>query len=685
MRRLLPAFRPFIVAALAATMAFSACPALAADRVPNDTYYKELWYLTRIGAPEAWNRTLGFEGVTIAIIDTGVDIDHPDLKDNIWHNYKEIPNNGIDDDGNGYVDDFNGWNFVDNNNDPRPSLSGDYDSISVSHGTVNASVAAARGDNGRGVVGVTWQSTIMALRALGSDGSGDPNDVVRAVEYAVANGAKVISLSFNGPVKSDLLASALRRAYDAGVFVVAAAGNAPDGGAAVDLDKEMLYPVCLDQGSDENFVYGVAATDEKDMKASFSNYGAGCVDISAPGTRVLAAKLYRPGNNDFSEPYGGYYNGTSVAAPMVAGAAALLKSLDRNLTPKQIGIMLGQASFPLDNLNPGYFGKLGRGRLDIAKAVNTLVAQKKETAAAPTATALLMPSSTDRRLIVAASGPGRAAEVRLFMADGTFVRGFYAFGALFRGGASVATGNFDGNGRFSIVVGAGPGGGPHVRVFDINTRPIGGFFAFDQNFRGGVSVAAGDTDGDGRDEIIVGAGPGGGPHVRVFEADGTPVGGFFAFDQKFRGGVSVAAGDTDGDGRDEIVTLSGSGTVTTARIFRSDGRLVREFRPFGNANRRSGELAVGDTDGDGRDEIAVSNQVGAISWFEADGKTAGQTVAGSAFVRLADNTVRQPLFAVSGSAGLLPFVKAGLVGRDPITFYAFEKSFRGGVRVAFTE
>jgi len=654
------------------------CPVQAADRVPNDTYYNEQWYLRQIGAPEAWNKSLGIESVIIAFIDSGVDIDHPDLKDNIWRNLGEIAGNGRDDDGNGYIDDVNGWDFLGNDSDPRPDITGDFTALGANHGTVGAGVAAARGDNGRGITGVSWQSTIMPLRALDSNGTGDGPRMARAVRYAVANGAKIINLSFVGSVYSDELRLALRAAYDSGVFIVAAAGNAPDGSEAGDLDKKPMYPICLDQNSDENFIYGVAATDEKDHKAEFSNYGAGCVDGSAPGVRILSTQLYRPGNKYFESPYGGFYNGTSVAAPIVSGMVALIRALDRNLTPKQITNILTDSSFKIDDLNPGLYGKLGRGRIDAAKAVDIALG-KKQVVAQPTLTTLLLPPESSGKVIVAAPGAGRAPEIRLYTEDGSYVRSFMSFPESFKGGVSLSIGNFDRTKRNSIVAGAGPGGAPQVRIFDINTKPIGGFMAYNASFKGGVSVAAGDADGDGKDEIITGAGPGGGPHVRIFGANGVAMGGFFAFDARKRTGVDVAAGDLDGDGRVEIVASAPDSA--TVRIFDARGKLLSEISPFGKGVRRgNSRVTVTDLDGDGRAEITVT-RIASVGLRLSALRLAGDLI--SEYDLSAAGGSKKLVGVMGTPPGRAPAVE--VLGRAALTFTAFEPKFKGGVSAVLTE
>lgn len=659
-------------AVLAALLGVTA--AQAAPRTPNDTYFDNQWYLQKIGAPEAWNHSLGFEGVTVAVIDSGVDINHPDLKENIWTNTREIPGNGIDDDGNGYVDDVHGWDYVGNDNDPQPEVSSGDTRLGVVHGTVSAGVIAAKGDNGKGIAGVTWQSTIMPLRALDSNGQGDPTDVVRAVEYAVKNGAKVINLSLVGTVKDEMLKIALRRAYDAGVFVVAAAGNAPDGGSAVDLDASPRYPLCLDQDSDENFIYGVAATDDQDHRAAASNYGAGCVDLSAPGTRFVGLRPYRPDVIGFNQPYGGYFSGTSIAAAVVSGGVALLRSMDPSLTPKQIMFLLTESAAPLDQLNPGYFGKLGRGRLDLARAAELLAARQRPTVTVTT-TAALSAGGLTSRLIAVAPGAGRSAEIRLFTGDGVLVRSFNAFSEGFRGGVSLAAADFDGNGRKAIVAGAGSGGVPQVRVFDVNAVVIGSFIAYDSAFRGGVQVAAGDLDGDGTDEIVTVPSEAGGPQVRIFSSRGRVKGGFYAFDKNSRGGWRVVADDFNNDGRDEIAVMTKDGT--SVRIFNGSGRLLTSITMGGSkATRASSVLFTADGDGDKLREVGfLRNEAKgqAFSFYRLNATRAS-------YYPLSESIVFGSVNWAAGAAkGSAPLVRVPDGRSHFVTFPAFEASFKGGV------
>ena len=169
-----------------------------ATLIPNDPYYNQQNYLEKIQAQNAWNITTGTRKPIIAIIDSGLAVDHPDLKNNIWVNEKEIPNNGIDDDENGFTDDVNGWDFLANNNDPQPKLNGAYSEIGIKHGTVIAGVAAAEGGNGQGVAGLAWHARIMSLRVLDGEGAGDTLTVAKAIDYARLMKVDIINLSFVG-------------------------------------------------------------------------------------------------------------------------------------------------------------------------------------------------------------------------------------------------------------------------------------------------------------------------------------------------------------------------------------------------------------------------------------------------------------------------------------------------------
>ncbi|MFH1047668.1 MAG: S8 family serine peptidase [Patescibacteria group bacterium] len=670
-------------------------PLTAQARLPNDEYFSEQWQLTHIGAPEAWQYSLGMETVTIAIIDSGVDLDHPDLKDNIWRNVDEVANDSIDNDGNGFVDDIYGWDFVDSDADPNPVAEGDnYSILGTNHGTISAGLAAAKGDNGQGIVGITWQVPLMVLRALDSNGVGDPLDVARAVDYAVDNGAKVINLSFVGNTYNSVLNSALRRAYDRGVFVVAAAGNAPEGGEATNLDSEPLYPICFDRDSSVNYIYGVAATDWQDKKATFSNYGASCVDISAPGERLISTQAMIDGNQDFSSLYGGYYSGTSVAAPLVSGLAALMLSLDSTLTPKRIMNIFTETSFNIDVLNENFFGRLGRGRIDAAKSVRRVLDNQDKTKPNEQmiVTATLAPEQSSGRYIVTTPGVGHKPEVRIFTEEGLFLRSFNAFPETFMGGVSLAIGNFDGTHRNSIVTGALAGGGPHVRIFDINTRPIGGFFAYDQHFTGGVEVAVGDLDGDGIDEIITGAGEGGGPHIRMFDKRGVALGGFFAFEANYRGGTDVAAGDLDGDGRAEIVVAPGKGK-SEVRVFDRHGQHQFTLLPFGLNYTRGMQVDIEDLDGDGVVELVVRGHVAEgkpeTAVYDGSGNYLGDggSVPDLTASAVGSGSVTVPYRTAWGQlSGEIPQVTVtASANKARFSFLAYGQSFLGGVRAAYVK
>lgn len=310
---------------------------LTTDAIPNDPSFSLQWGLNNVNAPGAWDKTTGDRRVVVAVVDTGVDYTHPDLAQNIWRNTREIPGNGIDDDGNGFIDDTRGWSFVDKNAQPLDS---------DGHGTHVAGIIGASGNNGIGVSGVDPNVQIMPVK-VSSNGSLLISNAVRGIDYAVKNGANIINCSFGGNTYSTALYSAIARANTAGVTIVAGAGN-----NGSNSDAAPFYPADYDLPN----IISVAATDATNQLASFSNYGLQTVDLGAPGANIYSTI---PGSY-------GYKSGTSMATPFVAGAAALLLSKQPTLTPVQIRSTLMNTGDAL----PALQGKTASGRrLNLNQAI----------------------------------------------------------------------------------------------------------------------------------------------------------------------------------------------------------------------------------------------------------------------------------------------------------------------------
>ena len=289
----------------------------SADSHPDDPQMSELWGMHNVGqsggtpdadidAVEAWDVRTDASDIIVGIIDTGIDPLHEDLAANIWFNPGEIDGDaGIDDDGNGYIDDIWGWNFVNGDNDPFDDNG---------HGTHVAGTIGGIGNNGKGVAGVVWSVKLMALKFLDETGRGETDDAVEAVLYAASMGVPITNNSWGGGKKS----LTLQRAIDiSGSLFVASAGNWNT--------SKTQYPA----GYSLDNIISVAASDANDEKASFSNYGSRWVDLAAPGVDVLSSL---PGNTyDFK-------SGTSMAAPHVAGVAAMVMAEYPGLTPTGVKV-----------------------------------------------------------------------------------------------------------------------------------------------------------------------------------------------------------------------------------------------------------------------------------------------------------------------------------------------------------
>jgi len=648
--------------------------------IPTDSLYSQQWYLSKIKAPQAWDFTKGGnQDVVIAILDTGVDVDHPDLKENIWLNKNEIRGDGIDNDNNGYIDDLHGWDFVRSTLDPKPKFDEDYNESGIHHGTLVAGIVSAVGNNNEGIAGLAWGSRIMPLRVLNSQGTGSVEHVIRAVRYAVDNGAKIINLSFVGTSKSFFLAEALKEAWRNGVIIVAAAGNETVN-QPVNLNDSPNYPICLDEDDDDNFIIGVAAVDDTDHKALFSDFGSKCVDVSAPGTRIYGALAYNPNHSDYREYYGGYWSGTSIAAPIVSGLAALTWSVNPFFSQKQVQDFILNQADNIDDFNPGMEGQLGRGRVNAYATISYAYSQ--------------LGTLHQSYYIITGAGPGGGPHVRVFDSAGLPISGFFAYGENFRGGVQIAAGDVSGDGHDEIITSAGPGGGPHVRIFNINGYPEGGFFAYGENFRGGVQIAVGDVDGDGVDEIVTAPGPNGNSYIKVFNFGGEIKTDFFAYDKNFKGKVNIAVGDVDGDGIDEIITGAGPGGGPHIRVFDGQGNIKFHFFAFNRSFLGGVNVAVGDVDGDGQNEILASVASEASAYVRVfDSKLLllrlqflayskdfyhGVNIATADFDQ--DNKV-EIIVAPNGSKE--PQINIFDPSGDPVSqFYSYSRYFHGGVNVA---
>lgn len=324
--------------------------AVSAKLLPNDPGFSKdpenidrQWGLHKSNFPGAWAKTTGSKNVVVAVIDTGIDTSHKDFKHSRFVPGKDILEDttirpGSDSDDNG-------------------------------HGTLVAGVIGATTNNRSGISGAGWNVRIMPVKALKASGSGRSSNVAKGIVWAVDNGADVINLSMGGnPLAQDtVLSDAIRYAYGEDVVIVAAAGN----DSAVEgrnLDVEPVFPVCDDNG--RNMVIGVSAIDSKDIKPAFANFGKACIDVVAPGKRILSTTNHDPANGSYVANAYAYASGTSMAAPFVSAQAALLRSLFPTASSRQIRDRIIATSKPVDDLNltqcagGSCLGLLGGGRID---------------------------------------------------------------------------------------------------------------------------------------------------------------------------------------------------------------------------------------------------------------------------------------------------------------------------------
>ena len=341
------------------------------------------WGMTNIGAQEGWKHTKGDPKVVVAVIDTGVDYTHEDIADNLWRNPGETGTdssgqdksaNGKDDDGNGYVDDVIGWDFVTEDNLPFDLKGNIFQGGNPGHGTHCAGNVAARGFNGKGISGVAPHVSLMVIRFLGEAGQGTTAGAIKSIRYAVDNGAKVMSNSWgsSGEDPDDAegnraLREAVQYSQDKGVLFIAAAGNGGSDGRGDNNDtaNDASYPASYPN----DIIISVAALDSADGLGAFSNFGVATVDIGAPGVKVYST-IVGNGYSDTVIPLlGATWDGTSMATPHVAGAAALYWSKYPNKTWREVKNAIMTSATKINSMNGKSVsgGKLNVGELMMKK------------------------------------------------------------------------------------------------------------------------------------------------------------------------------------------------------------------------------------------------------------------------------------------------------------------------------
>lgn len=329
------------------------------------------WALSKISVPAAWSRVRFATNVVVAIIDSGIRTTHEELKDSLWVNPGEIDGNGVDDDGNGIVDDVHGLNAITDSGD----ISDD-----VGHGTHVAGIIGAAGNNGKGSSGVAWKVQLMPLKFIASNGDGATSDAIACIDYARTHGANIINASWGGADSSTALRNAISRARTAGIIFVSAAGN--DG---VNTDRRPTYPAAFNLDN----IVSVAASDENDALASFSNYGAVSVDLLSPGVGIYSS--WHTADDAYTT-----LSGTSMATPYVTGAFAILKA---RFPTKAYRDLITALVKSVDKVTAASGKTVSGGRLNLAAALNYL---------SPLATPAIVITETENTLNLQITGETNA-------------------------------------------------------------------------------------------------------------------------------------------------------------------------------------------------------------------------------------------------------------------------------------
>ena len=607
-------------------------PVYEVDYVPNDASYEMQWYHEYIQSEPAWDYTTGSEDIIIGIVDSGIHWNHPDLKSNIWVNEPELNStsggnpmtinwtagtvsggNGIDDDGNGRVDDCIGWDFYSNTNQSFQSH------VENDHGTHVAGCAGAVGDNYIGVTGPMMNVKLISSRhsptnfATTSVYSGD-----LGIRYCADSGADVINCSFGGAGGSSTYNNAVNYAVGLGSVVVCAAGNDNE-----DIGINPHYP-----GNATNAICVAATGPNSDVRANYSNYGTP-VDVSAPGSAIYSTIIADNGYASFQ--------GTSMASPIAAGVAGLIKSINPDLTPQELKTRLEDTCDNIDAVNPSFIGDLGAGRVnsfrgtmyDLIPNLSVIEVTAIEQSgdgdgvANPGETVSLMVQLENNELWIDATNitatlSCSVGDVTITNSESTYPdisSGYNGWNSvnpfIFETPAEIA----DYTIPFILTLSANPGA----------TWPYAADLEFEVELTlaqagwplilGSVTTSSGviiDLEDDGSREMIFGDHAG---MIHVMHEDGTPVAPF-PIDTGANVTVAVAVGLVDGDNIEDIVIGNDTGHVIAYDI---SGNIIFDYSAGGNI--RSTPM-IADVDGDGSMEVIVcSFPSGAVHIINSDGSS----------------------------------------------------------------
>lgn len=571
-------------------------PEIAFARIPNDPSVKQ-WGYNDIGLYDAWDKVTGSSDVVVAVIDNGFDTFHPDLKGNVWVNKDEIPDNRIDDDANGYVDDVWGWNFAPEdldgdgkvtpaetagNNNPRPraDLLNDEQrkAGTIHHGTLVAGIIGAVGNNSLHGSGVNWNVKLMNIKVLGNEGNGDLGRLGEAVRYAVDNGADIINFSVVGSEFTPDFREAVEYAYAKGVAMVAAAGN-----NSQFLNAAPFYPVCADKflNQQENKVLGVSAMDIPHTIARFSNTGSECIDITAPGVGISSTMRFDP-RYGLDQEFGGGWNGTSFASPMVSAALALVKSIQPTWkAPELYEAVLSTVHKTPPQDEAVYANFFGRGLLQIQKAVDYAL-EKKVAQTGNVKLGFIDGESGTIREYDAQTQEARS-HVKQVLIGARVVRPFTHNGLQLY---AIATPLNDTT--------------LEIRIVDANWTIQ---TAWRIPFTGDVAMTAADVHDATGTEIILTSGTSDG--LFVYSAEGTL---HQTISLPTDHGPVALASISNENGKEDILAVYKNNLALTLHRYTGTGRLTR-FIPLRNIKDRA-VMEVGDVTGDGKDNIVLAGGEG---------------------------------------------------------------------------